>query len=191
MKYIAVISLVLFSIDAFAFGGPGNRSRERSCSWSICYNKTPQPSSNIKSIHTVGKSETALNSLKEVEEFYSFYSGWLSGRLEKNENNYRIKDILAEGLYYVLPDGTVLDKKMTLAGSFDAHGSINDLERAFPEDLKVQYSNHEIALITYTEVMKLTNGKTIRTRVVCLFEQNDSAPNKVVWSKMQNTTVEP
>lgn len=127
--------------------------------------------------------------ITEIEELHEFFMQWISGKLEKTEENFlRFSGSIADDFEIISPGGTTMKRDELVPFLFDWHGSRADDEsyRIWIENARVRFRDMTTILIVYEECQTI-DGENTRRYASSIFSRDDSRPNGVAWRHVHET----
>ena len=123
---------------------------------------------------------------KEIEELHIFFERWLSGSIEKSQENYaRFESVMADSFQIIAPGGNLTKRAHLLDGLYTAHASRPELI-IWIKNPGLSFEDSSIIIATYEEWQTFEKETTSRLSSV-VFQKNSTAPNQLSWLHVHET----
>lgn len=140
---------------------------------------------------TIASEEPEVSKLdvveKEVRELHRFFQDWYRGELD-DEAFQRFSGVMGEGFTIILPDASVLPRRMIIDAVRSQKGSDAQAE-LWVENVRLVHSEAEFMVATYEEWQGRA-GNDARGRLsTVVFTHDEDAPNGLAWRHVHETWI--
>lgn len=135
--------------------------------------------------------EKRMNAEKEVVDLHQFFQDWFNGTIPNTDEQFaRFADVMAESFGMVPPNGRFVTCAPLLEGLRGSYGRSQQAPgRIWIENFVTRQTGPDWLFATYEE-WQTFNGKTTSRLSSVLFEENEAAPNGLIWLHVHETWLE-